>query len=91
MLFTELVTSIYNPGHAEGNRTDFESNTLIAVFYPEVSVSMPVMMDRIFEPTETLQFSLTVPDAFSNINGDLLVLPGPNSIAEGDIIDSNGT
>ena len=88
------MTSIHNTGHAEGNRTDYESDTLIAVFNPgdfQVSVSMPVMMDRIFELTETLQFSLTVPDAFSNINGDLLVFPGPNSIAEGEIIDSNGT
>ena len=52
---------------------------------------MPVMMDQIFEPFETLQFSLTIPDEFSNANGSLLILPGPNNIAEGEIIDSNGT
>ena len=52
---------------------------------------MPVIMDQIFELTETLRFILKVPDEFSNINGDLLVLPGPNKIAEGEIIDSNGT
>ena len=90
------MTLIYNLGHAEGNRTDFGSDTLIAVFNPgdsQVSVSMPVMMDQVFELTETLQFSLTVPDdrEFSNINGSLLVLPGSNNTAEGKIIDSNGT
>ena len=57
----------------------------------QANVSMPVMMDQIFEPFETLQFSLTVPDEFSNVNGSLLILPGPNNIAEGEIIDSNGT
>ena len=91
------MTSIYNlnsTGNAKGNGTDFDSDTLIAVFNPgdsQVDVSMPVTMDQIFEPTETLQFSLTVPDEFSNINGRLLVIPILNNIAEGEIIDSNGT
>ena len=89
-----LLYIIHNLGHAEGNRTDFASDALIAVFNPgdsRVSVSMPVMMDQIFELTETLQFILKVPDEFSNTNGYLLVFPGPNKIAEGKIIDSNGT
>ena len=88
------MTSIHNPGHAEGNRVDFESDTLIAVFNPgdsQVSVSMPLLMDQIFELTENLQFSLTVPKEFNNDNESLLVSPGPNNIAEGVIIDSNGT
>ena len=57
----------------------------------QANVSMAVMMDQIFEPFEILQFSLTIPDEFSNANGNLLILPGPNNIAEGEIIDSNGT
>ena len=52
---------------------------------------MPVIMDQIFELTETLQFILTVPENFNNVNESLLVFPGPNNIAEGEIIDSNGT
>ena len=51
---------------------------------------MPVTMDRIFEPTESLQFSLTVPDEFSNMDGRLLIKPGSNNIAVGEIVDSNG-
>ena len=80
-------------GNAEGNGIDFASNTLTAVFNPgdsQAVVSMPVIMDQVFEPTETLQFSLTVPDEFSNINGRLLIKPGSNDMALGEIIDSNG-
>ena len=51
---------------------------------------MPVTMDQIFELTETLQFSLTVPDEFSNMNGRLLIKPGSNNVAVGEILDSNG-
>ena len=94
VLFDCMEISIHNLGNAEGNGIDFESDTLTAVFSPgafQANVSMPVMMDQIFEPFETLQFSLTVPDEFSNANGSLLVFPGPNNIAEGEIIDSNGT
>jgi len=51
---------------------------------------MPIAFDnQTFEPTETLEFSLTVPDKFANINGRLLIKPGSNNIAEGEIIDSN--
>ena len=56
-----------------------------------MDVSLPIIMDQILEPTESLNLSLTVPDEFSNLNGRLLIKPGPNDIAEGEIIDSNGT
>ena len=51
---------------------------------------MPVIMDQIFESTESLQFSLTVPVEFSNMNGRLLIKPGSNNVAVGEILDSNG-
>ena len=57
----------------------------------QVDVSMPVTMDLIFEPTESLWFSLTVPDEFSNISGRLLIKPRSNNIAVGEILDSDGT
>ena len=90
------MTSIYLlicVGNAQGNETDFVSDTLVALFNPgdsQAVVSMPVIMDQEFEPTETLQFSLTVPDEFSNINGRLLIIPGSNDMVVGEIIDSNG-
>ena len=68
------------------------SDTLIAQFNPGdslVNISMPVIMDHIFEPTEVLMFNLTVPDEFSNINGKLSIKSGLNNIV-GEIIDSNG-
>ena len=46
-------------------------------------------MDQIFEPTERLSLTLTVPDEFSDLDGRLLIKPGSNDIAEGQIIDSN--
>ena len=52
---------------------------------------MPVTIDQIFEPTETLRFNLNIPDEFSNPDGKLLVISVPDNIAEGKIIDSNGT
>ena len=70
------------------------SDTIIALFNPgdsQVDVSMPVIMDQIFEPTEILQFSHKVPDGFSNVDGKLLIIPGPNNVAVGEITDSNGT
>jgi len=52
---------------------------------------MPIASDdQMFEQNETLEFSLTVPDEFANINGRLLIKPGSNNIAEGAIIDFNG-
>ena len=81
-------------GNAEGNGTDFVSDTLTALFNPgdsQVNVSLPIIMDQIFEPTERLSLTLTVPDGFSDLNGKLLVKSGLNHIAEGEIIDSNGS
>ena len=73
---------------------NFESDTLVAIFNPgdsQVNVSMPITSDdQMFEQNETLEFSLTVPDEFANINGRLLIKPGSNNIAEGAIIDFNG-
>ena len=46
-------------------------------------------MDFIPEPTETFLLNITVPDDFSDINGRLLIKPGPNDVAEGEIINSN--
>ena len=69
------------------------SDTLIAQFNPgdsQANVSMPVIMDHIFEPAEFLVFNMTVPDEFSNVNGKPLIKSGLNNIAEGEIIDSNG-
>ena len=54
-----------------------------------MSVSIPITADQIFEPTENFGISLSVPDEFSNVNGRLLIKPGPNNIAEGEINDSN--
>ena len=91
------MTSIHNidsKGSAEGNGTDFDSNTLIAVFNPgdsQVNISMPVTIDQIFEPTETFRFNLSIPDEFSNVSGRLLVISVPDNTAQGEIIDSNGT
>ena len=71
---------------------DFVSDTLIALFNPgdsQVNVSMPVIMDHIFEPTEFLVFNMTVSDEFININRKPLIKSGLNNIAEGEIIDSN--
>lgn len=80
-------------GNAEGSGVDFSSNTLTAVFRPgdsRVNVSMPITMDRLFEPSEVLGFSLTVPSNFSDVRGRLLVKPGINNIAEGVIMESSG-
>ena len=81
-------------GNAEGNGTDFVSDTLIALFNPgdsQVNVSLPITMDQIFDPNESFRLTLTVPDEFSNLNGRLLVKPGSNDVAVGEIVDSNGT
>ena len=48
-------------------------------------------MDQIFEPTERLRLTLTVPDEFSNLNGRLLIKSGLNHIAEGEIMHSMKT
>jgi len=78
--------------YAEGNGTDFESDKLIAQFNPgdfQVNVSVLITVDQIFEQIEVFWVSLTVPDKFSNVDGILLIKPGPNDIAEGEIINSN--
>ena len=88
-----LSHCLNSTGNAEGNGTDFNSDTLIAMFNPgdsQVDVSMQVTVDQIFEPTEDLRFNQSIPDEFSNFGGRLLVLPASNNIAEGEIIDSNG-
>jgi len=54
-----------------------------------VSVSIPITVDQIFESTENFGISLSVPDEFSNVNGRLLIKPGPNNITKGEINDSN--
>ena len=46
-------------------------------------------MDFIAELTETFLLNLTVPDDFSDINGRLLIKPGANDAAEGEIINSD--
>ena len=81
-------------GNAEGNGTDFVSDTLIALFNPgvsQVNVSLPIIMDRIFDPNESFRLTLTVPDEFSNLTGRVLVKPGSNGVAVGEIIESSGT
>ena len=85
---------MYSTGSAEGNGTDFQSDTLIALFNPgdsQVDVLLPITMDFIPEPTETFLLNLAVPDDFRDINEHLLIKPGPNNVAEGEIIDSNCT
>ena len=77
----------------DGNGVDFESATLTAVFHPgntQVNISLNITKDAIFEPTEFLKLTLTVPDEFSNINGRLLVKTGDNDMANGEIINSGG-
>ena len=72
---------------------DFASGTLFAKFNPgdsQANVSISIIKDQIFEPTEVFMLNLTVSDNFSNINGRLCVKPGHKSVAEGEIIDSNG-
>ena len=69
------------------------SDSICAKFDPgdsQVNVSIPIMKDQIFEPTEFLMLNLTVPDKFSNINGRLCITPGNNNFVKGEIIDSNG-
>ena len=78
--------------NAEGNGTDFESDKLIAQFNPgdsQVNVSVLITVDQIFEQIEVFWINLTVPDEFSNVDGRLLIKPGHNDIAEGEIINSN--
>ena len=70
------------------------SDTLIALFNPgdsQVIVSLPITVDQIFEPTESLRLNLMVPGEFSDLNGRLLIKPGFNDVAIGEIIDSNST
>ena len=55
-----------------------------------MNVSVPIIADAIFDPGESFRLSLTVPDEFSNVNGRLLIKPGDNSMAMGEIVDSNG-
>ena len=56
----------------------------------KVDVSLNISMDAIFEPTEVLKFTLTVPDEYSNINGRLLIKTGDNDMAYGEITNSGG-
>jgi len=77
---------------AEGNGTDFDSDTLITLFNPgdsQVNVSIPITADQIFEQIEIFWVSLTVPDEFSNFDGRLMIKLGSNDISEGEIINSN--
>ena len=70
------------------------SDTLIALFNPgdsQANVSLPITVDQIFKPTESLNLNLMVPDEFSDLNGRLLIKPGSNDVAIGEIIDSNST
>ena len=55
-----------------------------------MTVSLPITADRIYDPDERFSLELTVPDEFSNINGSLLIKPGPNNVAVGEIIDPSG-
>jgi len=78
---------------AIGGGVDFASDPVVAVFppgVPQVSVSVNIVKDNIFEQPEMLKFNLTVPDQFSNITGKLLVKTGDNDMADGEIISSEG-
>ena len=69
------------------------SGTLTALFNPgesQVNVTLPIVMDGIFDPDESLRLTLTVPDEFSNLNGRLLIKPGSNDVAVGRINESSG-
>ena len=64
------------------------SDTLIAQFNPgdsQVNVSMPIIVDHIFEPHESLMFILAVP---RNISDNLFIKQGINNIAKGEIVNS---
>ena len=55
-----------------------------------MTVSLPIIADRRFDPDERFSLELTVPDEFSNTNGSLLIKPGSNNVAVGEIIDPSG-
>ena len=79
---------MHNTGNAQGNGIDFDSRKIIAVFTPGVSrvnVSMTVVDDHIFEPTESLAFRIVIPKITSD---NILIKQGVNSIAKGIIINS---
>ena len=78
----------YFVGNAQGNGIDFDSSKLTAVFIPGVShvnVSLRIIDDHIFEPTETLTLRIVIPKITSN---NILIKHGVNSIAKGVIINS---
>ena len=55
-----------------------------------MTVSLPITADRRFDPDERFRLELTVPDEFSRTNGSLLIKPGSNNVAFGEIIDPSG-
>ena len=78
---------------AIGGGVDFASDPLTAVFTPgasQATVSMAITRDDIFEQTEMLKFTLTVPDKFSDINGMLFIKIDDIDMADGEIINSVG-
>jgi len=85
--------SFFFTAGAIGNGVDFDSDTLTADFTPgaaQASVSMTITQDKMLEQTETLKFTLTVPDKFNDINGMLLIKPDDGDMADGEIINSGG-
>ncbi|XP_065902914.1 FRAS1-related extracellular matrix protein 2-like [Dysidea avara] len=93
--FTADVTPMEVGGSAGaiGGGVDFASDPLTAVFTPgasQATVSMAITRDDIFEQTEMLKFTLTVPDKFSDINGMLFIKIDDIDMADGEIINSVG-
>ena len=75
-------------GNAQGNGIDFVSSKLTAVFIPGVShvnVSLRIIYDHVFEPTETLTLRIVIPKITSD---NILIRHGVNSTAVGVIINS---
>ena len=50
-----------------------------------MNVSLRIIDDHIFEPTETLTLKIVIPKV---INDNILISKGPNNIAKGEIINS---
>ena len=75
-------------GNAQGNGIDFDPSKLTAVFIPGISyvnVSLRIIDDHIFEPTEALTLRIMIPKITSD---NILIRHGVNSTAEGVITNS---